>query len=393
MINKVSALCCTLCGACQNICPKSCIAFSQEHEGSQYPVIDANVCIRCGLCERICPVLNPQSSKGAPCDQTLGAYAAINRDDGRRAISASGGIFGLLAEHVLGLGGVVCGVMLDDHFMPKHVLIRRVDELPPLQGSKYARSDMGMMYREIASHLKENTPVLFSGCPCQAAGLRSFLGKTSGTLFVVDFICHGTPSRGLLREFIDLQERRHGAPLRKLFFRHKAKGWHQSAMRMEFANGRVYSKSIADDPYMKAFLTGITQREVCYDCRFKGSLSGSDITLADFWGAELELPEMDDNKGISAVIVNTLEGERLLDAVRQQAMLVPVSLEKIVKYNPNYFNSTPKHPARNAFFAAWRSVGLKSAFRKHVADSLAQEMEKKLRRIARYCLNKIRGAI
>ena len=69
-----------------------------DAEGFLYPQIDETACIHCNLCEKVCPILqSPQEPK----DKTPAAYAAINRDDGIRSQSSSGGVFTLLAEYIL----------------------------------------------------------------------------------------------------------------------------------------------------------------------------------------------------------------------------------------------------------------------------------------------------
>ena len=151
-------------------------------------------------------------------------------------------------------------------------------------GSKYAQSDMGYCYREIKDVLEKGHKVLFSGCPCQVAGLRTFLGKEYPNLLLVELICHGIPSDHMLQTYIGMQERKYSAKLTKLEFRNKAKGWHNSSVRMEFSHHRVHSKPITADAYMNGFLGSITLKSACYRCHFRNFTAGSDIILGDFWG-------------------------------------------------------------------------------------------------------------
>ena len=65
---------------------------------------------------------------------------------------------------------------------------------------------------------------------------------------------------------------------------------------------------------MKGFLQNIYLRPSCYACKAKSGKSGSDLAIADFWGIEKSYPELDDDKGISALLVyngNVKLSERL----------------------------------------------------------------------------------
>ena len=190
--------------------------------------------------------------------------------------------------------------MFDDEFHVKHILSNAKEDILRMMGSKYAQSDVGYCYREVKDVLEKGCKVLFSGCPCQVAGLHTFLGKEYPNLVLVELICHGIPSDHMLQTYIGMQERKYGAKLKRMEFRNKAKGWHNSAVRMEFEDHRIYSIPYTADAYTIGFLRNITLKSSCYNCHFRNFTTGNDIILGDFWGAEVELPE-DDNKGISDI--------------------------------------------------------------------------------------------
>ena len=345
MIDQVSPPECCICAACANVCPKQAIAFTKPIDGFFYPRIDADVCIGCNLSEKVCPVLNPYAfpiEKGKP-----EAFAARSTDPDTRQGSTSGAVFYEAGRVILSHGGYVCGAVFDDEFRVKHIITDSEDGLCRMRGSKYAQSDVGDTYIQIKQILERGAEVLFCGCPCQVAALRRVLGKEYPNLFLLDFVCHGIPSQSMLDAYILEQEQRKRAKVTDIRFRDKARGWHNSSVVLTFDNGRIYSKSITVDPYMRGFHSGTTMRENCYNCRFKGFTSGSDLMLGDFWGAETVLKDWDDNTGISAVMASSEKGLRLLEQIPAEKR--PVDLDCIIRYNKNILHSTEKSPIREQF--------------------------------------------
>ena len=74
--------------------------------------------------------------------------------------------------------------------------------MPAFRGSKYVQSRIGDSFRQTECFLKTGRKVLFSGTPCQIAGLKLFLKKEYDNLLTVDFICHGVPSPGVWRKYL-----------------------------------------------------------------------------------------------------------------------------------------------------------------------------------------------
>lgn len=383
MIDKVSVADCTLCGACINACPTDAIRFKKQYLDFCYPDIDADLCINCNKCELSCPILGEKSKpeNGFPI-----AFAAQSKNDEIRMRSSSGGAFYELADKMLKDGGYVCGAVFDEEFHVKHIVSNSKNDVYRMMGSKYAQSDVGYCYREIKEKLIAGEKILFSGCPCQVAGLRTFLGKEYRNLLLVELICHGIPSDQMLQAYIRMQEKKYGAKLKRMEFRNKTKGWHESSVRMEFENQRVYSKPITADAYMNGFLGSATLKSSCYDCHFRNFTAGSDIILGDFWGAEVELPE-DDNKGISAILVNSGKGMDLLD--RCNLALTPADVETIIKYNRNLLYSAAPNPQRNSFYASADTNGFEEAIRRYLEENAIQ----RLKRQSRYALRCIWYAI
>lgn len=346
---------CCGCTACVNVCPKNCISMSADREGFLYPVVDFVKCIDCGLCEQVCPVLRPVKNE----TESL-VYAAVNNDESVRLQSSSGGIFTLLAESVLDRGGVVFGACFDQNWNVVHDYTETKEGLAKFRGSKYVQSHVGNCFIQVKTFLDAGREVLFSGTPCQVAGLKNYLRKPYSNLFTVDLVCHGVPSPEVWRRY--LQEavcRVYGIKKKNLInldeyisdinFRAKDKGWKNFTVKIIFRNGKIEMMPSFENPYMKAFLSNLSLRPSCYACPTKLHHVQSDITLADFWGVNEIKPDIDDDKGCGLILINC--EEKLDFLYKMNCQLLQQQLERVVEYNPCIL-STVNEPANRDFFWA-----------------------------------------
>lgn len=170
---KDKSKCCG-CETCFNACPKHCIVMKEDKEGFRYPFIEKEKCINCGLCEKVCPLIKEPEHDTL---QELEFYAAYNNNDIQLKNSSSGGIFFLLAEKVLKEKGVVYGVAQDSVYDVKFIRATTEEECRKMQGSKYLQAIVGNIYIKVKEDLEKNITVLFSGTPCQIAGLYKFVRK------------------------------------------------------------------------------------------------------------------------------------------------------------------------------------------------------------------------
>ena len=337
---------CCGCAACAQACPKQCIMMSSDNEGFLYPKVDESVCINCGLCERVCPELSLGIER-----EPKEVLAAINKDESVRMQSSSGGVFYLLAERFIREGGVVFGARFDESWQ---VLMDYAETLEGVQvfiGSKYVQARTDKAYIHARRFLQEGRKVLFSGTPCQIAGLRHFLRKEYDNLLTVDIVCHGTPSPKVWGRYLDEVLRECGK-IKNVTFRNKTLGWRNFSFRLSY-NEKDKALSISSpagtNPYMKAFLKNLTLRPSCHDCKFKSGRSHSDITLADFWGIWNVSPQMDDDKGTSMVFVNTDKGA---DAMTNLDLnVVPSDYKTAKTFNSACWKSPAPHPKRTEFFS------------------------------------------
>lgn len=333
MININSIQDCCLCGACKDVCPKSAIAFTNRQHTFDYPIVDKDKCVACGLCEKVCPELN-QIEEQNP----ISSFAAYSNDDNVKANSTSGGIFFELAKRIIHDGGVVFGAAFDSSFHVKHIMVDRVEEIGKLCGSKYVQSDMSGCYSQIQNSIKNGQTVLFSGCPCQCAGVYHFFNKKEREyIYLVDFICHGIQSDLLFQCYISYLERKYRSKVTDFKFRSKEKfGWEKSEVKITFSDGTRVSCPYYEDPYVKGMLQGISCKEACYSCSFKGFRSGSDITLGDYWGVKESDSEAFDAMGTSIISVQSEKGMRLIQSLEGIA-LFDRPIERLTAKNKGLF--------------------------------------------------------
>ena len=317
---------CIGCGACQGDCPVEAIS-----DAGGVMEIDAEKCIDCGLCEKTCPIIHTWWSDDS---RTTTAIAAINQNENIRLRSSSGGIFTLIAEEILNQGGVVFGAAFDDDFKSvHHIFVDNTDDLEKLQGSKYVQSKIGDTYKQAEDYLEGGRKVLFTGTPCQIGGLYSYLKKPYNNLLTQDIICHGVPSPMVWEKYVEERERKADAKTHRLFFRHKKYGWKTFSVLFEFSNNTVYVKNLLEDSFMRAFLSNSCLRPSCHECSFKSIKRQADITLADFWGVQDVLHDMDDDKGTSLVLIHSERGQELVKEIMPSIRMESVAIEVLSKHN------------------------------------------------------------
>ena len=374
--NMLPTKTCTGCKACGQKCGANCISFEVNQEGFWYPVVDESRCVHCNVCEQVCPVLHPvhiDDTESLP--SAAAAWTCASED---RAASSSGGVFGVLAEAVIEKQGVVCGAALDEQLRARHIFVETHDDIQRLRGSKYVQSDVGDCYTGIREYLKVGRTVLFSGTPCQVGGLKSFLGRDYDNLITVDIICHGVPSPLVWEKYLERQKKDRKTEVLQASFRDKTEGWAKFSMKLRFEDGSEYRKTLKDDAYMKAFLENLCLRESCYQCSFKSVRRISDLTIGDFWGVDKIVPGINDDKGISLVILQTEKGQRLFRELENRLYCKPVDCRSAIDLNGAAIHSVYRHPFREYFFRKLPRADFDKLVCKCLAPSYAVRLERKI---------------
>lgn len=333
-------MCCG-CGACVNACAQNALSMKPDQHGFLYPQIDSTKCVGCGICEKVCTYgkedcIHSQSE----------VYVAASQNTNPKE-SASGGLFASIAKNVLSSGGIVYGCAMlreDNSLVPRHTRVMNENDLILLKGSKYVQSEIGTIYRDVKKDLQDGLQVLFSGTPCQIAGLKGYLRKSYSNLFTIDIICHGVPSAQMFQDYLTFEEQRRKKKIVEFKFRDKAEGWKlHGKMVLEDENGKrenVYFEP-EQSSYYQMFLNSYTYRENCYACPYACDNRPGDITIGDYWCIDLVHPEMlvqnggifDEQKGVSCLIVNNTQGQKLVSLYGEGIEKRASTFENAARYN------------------------------------------------------------
>lgn len=336
---------CTGCGACFNICPTDAITMKLDKDGFLKPYIDSEKCILCHMCEKVCPVNNPIKNSN---NENPECMAMLAKDD-VRLTSASGGVFTVAAKYILSIGGYVCGAAYNSDWSVSHKYVSDISKLEPLRSSKYVQSDTEDTFRQTKELLSTGKIVLYSGCPCQIAGLNSFLGKKYDNLITMDLVCHGVPSYKLYKKY--LKEIAKGREIVSINFRDKEKfGW-STPSSIKFNNNETYTNNCDRDIFYRAFLPCLAVMESCAVCPFSVLPRQGDITIGDFWGIRSFDNSLDDSKGTSVILINNAKGNDFIKATKQEYAIVrEVPIEVALKVNKTIVAPFRAHSARKRFF-------------------------------------------
>ena len=354
---KVPKHACTGCGACYSKCPTNAIEMVENSEGFLFPEINSEKCIDCGLCYKTChAVKNVEPSDKAR------VYAAWANEEIRMK-SSSGGFFSVMANYVLENGGAVCGAAFTENYDGAvHCWVEKKEDLQKLRGSKYLQSIVGDTYKQAKEYLDNGRMVLYSGCPCQIAGIKKYLGKDYDNLILVDIVCHGVPSPKAYRAYI--KEKAKGTPIVKMDFREKEYwGW-GTATSLFMEGGTVYRGDCFKDPYWIGFLSGLITRECCLRCPYAQIHRIGDFTIGDFWGVDAVSKDYDDSKGTSLVMVNNDRASELFERIKGNCVLADeVSVDALAEIaktrNGQLLHPTGENSKRRRFFELLNTEGVK----------------------------------
>lgn len=317
-INKLpDAKKCTGCMACMNICPRDAIHSAIDEKGFEYPVIDQNLCVHCNLCTKICPITN---SIIAAVDTQQTYYAVKHKEDQVRMNSSSGGIFTWLSDFVLKQEGVVYGSAINEKLQVTHVRATTAEQRDRMRGSKYVQSSMGFTMRQIKEDVLKDKWVLFSGTPCQCAGVVKYLGilAENEKFITMDFICEGVPSPKILDDVKKRVSEKYGGEIKNYYFRDKYRYNFKNRpipsrclvfeMKNEQNINYIYDEKI-NRRYLDNFFVGVLQRSSCGQCQYSSFERVTDFTCGDFF--RYDNKNFVDERGVSQLLINTPKGEKI----------------------------------------------------------------------------------
>lgn len=370
---------CTGCSACSAACPCGAIAMKENEKGFiAYEIGDS--CIGCKKCESACPVVNAEETGNPRLLDSRVVYAFATNDEDRLQ-SSSGGIFYLLAKEVLNAHGMVCGCLWDD-LVARHVLSDDLADVERMRSSKYVQSDMANCFSEIKEALRDRL-VLFSGTPCQVAGLRRLVGECDN-LMTCSFVCGGAPSPKMWREYAKAVSRSLGSVVTSVNMRSKDTNWLIPELKIVCEDGRIHREVLLNQNHFGvAFGSGLVTMDSCTNCKFRGDALFADIVVSDHWGISREMLRRSQNKGASALLVRTQKGEKLFSLIEKDIFAVEGKLDDM--------KASHMVMCRNSDGGARRAAFIASSERdivKRIEEGLGREWVRK-NRIVR-CLNAMR---
>lgn len=336
---------CVGCRSCEQSCPKQCIHMENNQEGFLYPIVDEEACINCKKCLKVCPMENKLLHRNEP-----EKVWAIRQESNMEVMdSASGGASDIAAKIILEQKGVVYGAAYDEKLVVHHIEVSDDIGRKRLQSSKYVQSNIGHCYSRAKKHLDKGDKVLFTGTPCQIAGLYSFLGKDYPELYTMDLICHGVPSPKFFEKYLEYQSKKLKENIIYYNFRSKEKrGW--GTQYLTKTKTKTKTKTLALDKYGKHFMAGDCYRESCYQCQYANINRVGDITIGDFWGIAKSHPEFYSEKGISSVFVSTNKGKKLFEQMKEFCEVQEATVEEGIVKQGNLVHPTNKPNNRVDFY-------------------------------------------
>lgn len=367
---------CSGCGACQEVCPKDAINLKYNNEGFLVPEIDSEKCVKCGICLKKCTSENPVYKNEAKPK----CYAMMASDE-IREISSSGGMFTVAAKYVIEQGGYVAGAAYEQDYKVEHIIINNIGDLWRLRGSKYMQSYAAKVYPEIKKLLKDGKMVLFTGMPCQVAGLYSYLGQEYANLYTIDLLCHGITSSKVFEKYHN--DVLGAKKLNRLEFKQKTPwGWH-AGINAYFTDGTTYQKPLESDMYFIAYLKSISKNTTCGKCVSNKLPRQGDLTIGDFWGIPKYDEEMSDLKGTSVVLVNNKKAEEFFEKLKSGMKKVREEpLEVAIRGNHIIKGPYRLHKNREEFFEYFDRMDFtsltKGCYYNQIYKYYKQELDKKL---------------
>lgn len=365
MIQLQNNIDCCGCGACMSICPKACINMVRDSEGFEYPSVNEDACVHCNLCDNVCPIKNKRNYGKEECG--LIGFVTKIKDENKRQKSTSGGFFRALAESVLKDGGIVYGVKWDRDYLPIHSCVESIGDLDAFCRSKYVQSSTAKTFKDVKMYLNNRKIVLFSGTPCQVAGLKNYLGKEYDNLMCCDVVCRGTISPALWKKQLTELENSFASSINYIGFREKLDGFHKTRLVIKMNNGKVYAPSTDVEWISRFFSDGICLRPSCYECHFKGIERASDFTMFDCWNITRLVPSAtDDDGGYTTILVRSAAGRKWLNRISDNIDCWQVDYEKAIEYDGIMVNNCVNIPQnRDVFFEDMHNLSMDSLGKKY----------------------------
>lgn len=363
---------CCGCTACYSVCPTDAITMEYDKEGFLYPSINNALCVNCGKCRNACAF-----QKGYEEHPVICGYALKHKDIIIRKSSRSGGAFAGIANFVLNLDGVVYGAVYNDDYSVQHFRCESKKDLVKLQGVKYIQSEMKDIFAQVREDVKAGKYVLFSGTPCQVAGLIATLKNINReNLYTADLICHGVPNNMIWQEFLRWTERKYKGKLEKALFRDKSYGWNT-----HFESVTINGKKHKTKRFCLMFYENDILRPSCYECKYANLNRVGDFTLGDFWGIKRQYKDFVDKDGCSLFLINTKKGQDIFDKIKDDFILRDADVVKASYPNPNLRFPTAEPQNRDYFWQLHSKYAFDKVMTIYYLRLFVSRVKKRLNRV------------
>ena len=307
-------------------------------------------------------------------------YAGRLKDDESLLCSSSGGAFIAVSDYFLDNGdAVVCAVYNYESHVTEFQLIESKERRNKAIGSKYMQSKPGQIYKVAETWLNEHPEkdLLFVGMGCQADGFRRFveIKGIRDRVYIVDIICHGSPSPKLWREYAELIQKKEGK-ITYLTFKDKRNGWKSPTAYVK-VNGS--ERPIKD--YVKVFYNRCALRPSCYECLYATTERKTDLTIGDFWHIEETIPDFYDPNGNSLFLIHTNRGEELFEKIRSD---LDYRLSNTTQcWQANLEAPTQKSEQREEFWNDYKKKGIDFVMKKYGTVPVQTKIKNKILKILR----------
>ena len=194
----------------------------------------------------------------------------------------------------------------------------------------------------------------------------------------MDIICHGVPSPDLWKSYLKEREKTIGK-CNSINFRSKESGWYESGVKEN-----TYFTEQKKHSYMRLFLQDYCLRPSCYECVAKVNKM-SDITIGDFWGVRKIAPELDDDRGVSVIVLRSLTGRKLFEVASRNMILKHITYQEAIDDNPCEHISVTRPWQRRKFYIDMNSMEYEKLVNKYLGTSVYR----KAIRIMKQILNNV----
>ena len=401
LANELEKNKCTGCKACEQICPTKCINMQKDKEGFEYPIKDKDKCINCDLCKKVCPIYDTKINKNFEEDNKE-IYALRNKDKEIVAKSSSGGAFTSIMEAFCDKNTIIFGVKFDKDFNVVHDYVFNIEDAYIFRKSKYVQSDIGDSYKNVKKFLEEGKKVLFTGTPCQVAGLKKFLNKDYEGLLLIDLVCHGVPSQKVFDKYIEEIKNKYKKKIKSINFREKTykdNTYDSKNIKIKFDDESYIIENSIENPYLRGYHNSLFLRPSCENCKFANPYRISDITIADCWGIQKLYKDIDVHEGESMIVINSQKGKKVMEKMNDNSELIKLNVEFAIENNGQFREPIKFNLNRKAFFEKIDDMKFskiidlyikRNTIRRLVSKLLPQKVKDKLRKLIYKNNNKIK---